>query len=773
MNALDPFEENDFRAVLTLLAEGRPEPAVTDLVAAQQAWALAHRPALPLRVARAVREAVRTAAREHPRLVLPALAGLVLILVLGALAVLPALHVSRPQPATTPSGPGALPDRLWAPWPGTPLVTDRPLSRAAYVIRANDEQQTVEEARASDGSGAAGEVRSYVVGADTGEYRRLPESSESTVLSPDGRRAAWATAPEVDGLRTQPSTTVVVLDLPTGSQRQVTIPGVWNAGTSVDGLAFDRSGTRLAVWGGANYDTSAGVSTAHVIEMGAVGSSAGLRLQRLCMNCAGPLAWFADGRLGVEVVDERLAVTGGPGVTVSPIPAVRLPRLGGIDVGRVVLMPADGSVRYGVTMREESPADDTKERYALVAWPVAGDEWETELGLSSEVRGLAAVSNGVVVERWDLDPEIGLGAGIRPQVELVTRSGRAPLTTTDDSLLVVDVATDVVEGGRVVPGVRPERGADLAAGLVSFARGALLVVGVLLAGVAGLAGLVAAARRSRRVLLASLTLRTARFVALCVTTLAGVGLLAAPAVVEPLWASQQPRAEDGAPALVPQIVDDRRVRPLRAFDRAATPRTTRVAAAFVATAGGRHGVYGIDPATASLVRLEDLPGVPAAYRDRAAGEGLALSPSGRWVALWADGVPERRVAVVDLARAQVTLRPRDAGTAWVSVDDGGALRSVAPPSDPARIPPIPTTVRLPVEGPFLVAPGVLTDVHQTAFIPLDQPWWTWLGTPQAAAVGRILAIAGGLVWLGLGRTWLTRRVGPGPTRPRLPRRVGG
>ncbi|MBI4942586.1 MAG: hypothetical protein HY830_17735 [Actinobacteria bacterium] len=772
MTDRDPFAENDIRSVLTLLAEERPEPAVTDLVAAQQAWALAHRPALPLRLARSVRGAVRTAVREHPRLVLPALAGLALVLVLGALALLPAVHVSRPQPATTPSGPGALPDRVWAPPPGTPLVTDRPLSRAAYVIRASDEQQTVEEARASDGSGGAGEVRSYVVGADAGEYRRLPQSSESTVLSPDGRRVAWATAPEVDGLRTRPSTTVVVLDLPTGSQREVIVPGVWNAGSSVDGLAFDRSGTRLAVWGGANYDPSAGVSTAHVVEMGAVGSSAALRLQRLCMECAGPLAWFADGRLGVEVVDEQLAVTGGPGVTVSPMPAARLPRLGGLDVGREVLMPADGSVRFGVTMREEPPADDTKERYTLVAWPVAGDEWEGDLGMASEVRGLAAVSDGVVVERWDLDPEIGLGAGIRPQVELVTRSGRAPLTTTDDSLLVVDVATDVVEGGRVVPGVRPQR-ADLAAGLVSFARGALLVVGVLLAGAAGLVGLAAAARRSRRALRALLTFRTAGIVALAVTTVTGLGLLAAPAVVEPLWASQQPRAEEGAPALVPQIVDDRRVRPLRAFDRSANPRTTRVAAAFVATVGGRHGVYGIDPATASLVRLEDLPGVPAAYRERAAGEGLALSPSGRWVALWADGVPERRVAVVDLARAQVTLRPRDSGTAWVSIDDGGALRSVAPPSDPARIPPIPTTVRLPVEGPFLVAPGVLTDVHQTAFIPLDQPWWTWLGTPQAAALGRILAIAGGLVWLGLGRTWLTRRIGPGSTRPRLLRRVGG
>lgn len=781
MNALDPFEENDFRAVLTLLAEDRPEPAVTDLVAAQQAWALAHRPALPLRVARSVRDAVRTAVREHPRLVLPALAGLALVLVLGALAVLPALDVSRPQPATTPSGPGALPDRLFVPPTSTPLVTDEPISRAAYLVTAGRPN--------SDGN--IPDQAGYVVGADGGEYRRLPDGAESGVLSADGRLLAWA-VPKPEGDGEQPVRALArvrVLDLATGRTGDVTLPSVFNADTSVDGLDLDAAGRRLVVWGRDSYDGVSAVGAAFLVDLSPFvdGDGAPVLLDR-CLRCQGPLAWLADGRLG--------------SITQEGAPVVRLGGLGTVDlppdprtegtstiglVGPAILVDAAGTTTYWVTSADPTSAGPP-DTFTLLARGSSGDPRKTSLGRATEVRGLAVVPSGVLTVRWNAPPD-GLAYLGEQRVDLVPAGGGRALTTGESGVFVQQVARDVAAGGRVMPGVAPVGSDGSGSRIASFARDVL----VLLGGTAVVVGAVVllgyslshawwrpVGRRVRRLLRLLVRPRTLGLLASGIAAVAGLALVAAPAVVEPLWASQQPRADADAPALIPNTVADQRVRPQRAFDTQGRPRTVRVTAAFVTTVAQRDGVYALDPATAMLVRLDDLPGVPSSYREPGAQQSLALSPSGRWVALWAAVDPDPDVALVDLRDARVDVRqgllPAEDG--WVAVDDTGALRVVEPPvqrTTLAGILPLSADVRLPAEGPSAVAPGVLADrTGQIGYGPLPDRWWTWLGTPQAAALGRILAIAGGLVWLGLGRTWfVTRRAGRGSTRIRVPRRVGG
>ncbi|WP_088314686.1 hypothetical protein [Kineosporia sp. R_H_3] len=782
MNALDPFEENDFRAVLTLLAEDRPEPAVTDLVAAQQAWALAHRPALPLRVARSVRDAVRTAVREHPRLVLPALAGLALVLVLGALAVLPALHVSRPQPATTPSGPGALPDRLFVPPASTPLVTDEPISRAAYLVVAGR----------PNGDGNIPDQAGYVVGADGGEYRRLPEGAESGVLSADGRLLAWAVPkPEGDGERpVRALARVRVLDLATGRTGDVTLPSVFNADTSVDGLDLDAPGRRLVVWGRDSYDGVSAVGAAFLVDLSPFvdGDDAPVLLDR-CLRCQGPLAWLADGRLG------SITQEGAPVVRLGGLGAVDLPpdpRTEGTStiglVGPAILVDAAGTTTYWVTSADPTSAGPP-DTFTLLARGSSGDPRKTSLGRATEVRGLAVVPSGVLTVRWNAPPD-GLAYLGEQRVDLVLPAGgrdRA-LTTGENGVFVQQVARDVAAGGRVMPGVAPVGSDGSGSRIASFARDVL----VLLGGTAVVVGAVVllgyslshawwrpVGRRVRRLLRLLVRPRTLGLFAAGIAAIAGLVLLAAPAVVEPMWAAQQPRADARAPAVFPIIVADQRVRPQRAFDTQGRPRTVRVAFAFVTTVAQRGGVYALDPATAMLVRLDDLPGVPNSFREPGVQQSLAVSPSGRWVALWNAADPGPGVALVDLREAEVVVKAEvlKDENGWVAVDETGALRAVEPPVQRTTLDgvlPLDVKVQLPV-GPSDVAVDVFDGAMvQMGYGRLPEHWWTWLGTPQAAALGRILAIAGGLVWLGLGRTWfVTRRAGRGSTRIRVPRRVGG
>lgn len=658
----DPFSANEFRGALALLADAAPEADVTDLVAAQSAWAVAHRPVWPVRVLAAACRSLR----DRPWVAWPVLAAAAAAVLMLAVSLAPSVRLSAPQPAQAPSGPGALPQRVWAPGAWTPLVTEQPVARAAYLLTAGDRQR-----HGADG-GDAGTVRTYVVSADDGGvYRRLPGRPDGAVLSPDGRRVAWWEKPVGPGDQGVPAeSTVVVLDLGTGTVRTVAVRSRWGVDTSVGGVVFDPAGTRLAVWGSDSWDGSSGRGAVHVVDAGPVGTARPLRITRLCPCGGEPLAWFGDGRLGYDGKD--FPVPSGAGVTTQLLPRAVTPDPGGLAVGRPVLMPPDGSVRFGVRPEGEQADGLTSRRYTAFAWtPDGGTAWRVDLGVASQVSGLDAVASGVVTVRWDLDPGSGLAAGIRPRVDLVTRAGSTPLTRTDDDLMVTGVATDVVEGGRTVPGVRPDvtrppadRLAELALGGLRLLGGTAAVLGSLWLLGASLAGRgpVRLLRRLRP------TRHGIRLAAVVLSATTGVAWLAAPHVVEARWAASAPRPEADAPSLVPHTLTDQRVRPPRAFDQVGTPRTTRLTAAFVGTVAGRRGVYGLDAGTARTVRLDDLPGLEQAWptTDDSSSTAVALSPSGSLLAMWMDSSTDRRVAVVDLRSARVTLRSD------VVHDDGGS-----------------------------------------------------------------------------------------------------
>lgn len=582
---------------------------------------------------------------------------------------------------------------------------------------------------------------------------------------------------------------VRVLDLATGRTGDVTLPSVFNVDTSVDGLDLDAAGRRLVVWGSDSYDDVSALGAAFLVDLSAfvAGDGAPALLDR-CLRCRGPFAWLTDGRLGV--------------VTTAGAPVARLGGLGTVDlppdprtegtstvglVGPALLVDAEGTTTYWVTSAEPASAGPP-DTFTLLARGSVGEPRETPLGRATEVRGLAVVPSGVLTVRWDapLDAPSYIG---EQRVDLVAPGGGQTLVTTgENGVFVQQVARDVAAGGRVVPGVAPVGSDGSGSRIPSFARDVLVLLGgtAVAVGALGLLGygLTHAwwrpvGRWAWRVLRILGQPRSLALLAAGIAAVAGLALLAAPAVVEPLWAAQQPRADADAPAVLPITVADQRVRPQRAFDTQGRPRTVRVAAAFVTKVAQRDGVYALDPATAMLVRLDDLPGVPSSFREPGVQQSLALSPSGRWVALWDAADPGPGVALVDLQNAEVVVKAgvlKDEN-GWVAVVETGVLRAVEPPVQRTTLDgvlPLDVKVQLPV-GPSDVASEVLDGAAvQTAYGPLPEPWWTWLGTPQAAALGRILAVAGGLAWLGLGLAWfLARRAGRGSTRIRVPRRVGG
>lgn len=90
--------------------------------------------------------------------------------------------LGRPEPPAS-GGPGALPDRVFAPPPWTPSVTDDPIARAALVLSAPVSTR---------GWSTASKPAPVLVSADGGQYRTLPgHVGESVSLSSDGTRVAW------------------------------------------------------------------------------------------------------------------------------------------------------------------------------------------------------------------------------------------------------------------------------------------------------------------------------------------------------------------------------------------------------------------------------------------------------------------------------------------------------------------------------------------------------------------------------------------------------
>jgi hypothetical protein len=240
----------------------------------------------------AVRAASETRTRRARRRRLGAVAAT--CLVAAAVVLIVAMGGVRPiaaptVPARPPAGPGSLPAvvRVAPPW--TPSATERPLTRVAYAVR---------DARAEP----QGDGTVWLVGADGGEYRRLPSrDSREIAVSADGARVAWAEpVPEV--LPWETSRDVVkVLDVRTGVVRDVE-PLVAGRGLAVEGMAFAPAGDELVVWGAGSRTSSAGDRQLHVREV-SLGSDAG-RVREVCACPAPPdelrITWAvgsqADGR---------------------------------------------------------------------------------------------------------------------------------------------------------------------------------------------------------------------------------------------------------------------------------------------------------------------------------------------------------------------------------------------------------------------------------------------------------------------------------------------
>ena len=321
----ESFSENGLRAGLALLADCVPEPEAGDLIAAQRAWAAGRRAPRRTGLARL--------ARERPALVWPVVAACAVAFVLVVASVVSSmvpLARSAPSPAEPILGPGALPEHVYVAPAWTPSVADRPLARAAYVVKVQDR------------SGLG--LRGMVVSADDGAYRQVPAAAADGVLSWDGRRLAWAEKP---GLTRTSLAVVHVLDLPTGKARQVRLRLDGAVDTLVDGLAFDHVGERLALWGSTSRDGTSGTSVLGVVDVGALGTDEPLRLVSSCAStCFGPVAWLADGRLAYP--EAGPTIDGLRGVTGVAVPADPRQSWGTnlVGAGHRLALDAVGRTRY-------------------------------------------------------------------------------------------------------------------------------------------------------------------------------------------------------------------------------------------------------------------------------------------------------------------------------------------------------------------------------------------------------------------------------------------
>jgi hypothetical protein len=196
------------RHQLDELARQAPAPRWPHVAAAEQAWSR----------------------RRRLRVTAPLVAVVVVCSLVLAAGLVGALGIPRRTPVPPARGSGALPARIIVPPVGTPLITEQPVERAAYVIAGEDLRR---------GTFSRG-IAPVVVSADDGQYRVVPwhEGDHGISLSPDGRRLAWVVG---DSPRV---TRVVVLTLATGA-----MSGVPDAPSAAEGTAWSDDGTRLLVWG--------------------------------------------------------------------------------------------------------------------------------------------------------------------------------------------------------------------------------------------------------------------------------------------------------------------------------------------------------------------------------------------------------------------------------------------------------------------------------------------------------------------------------------------
>jgi WD40-like Beta Propeller Repeat len=379
------------RHQLDELARHAPAPRWPHDVAAKQAWSRGRRLLVPA-----------------PLVAVVVICSLVLLVGLGALAIV------RRTPVQPARGSGALPARVVVPPLGTPLVTEQPVERAAYVIAGEDLRR---------GTFSRG-IAPVVVSADDGQYRVVPwhDGDHGISLSPDGRRLAWVVgeSPRV--------TRVVVLTLATGAMSEVP-----DAPSAAEGTAWSDDGTRLLVWGlrrVSEYESQ----DAHV----EVRDARTLRL-----------LWRVDGHGSAAMVH---------GSVVVPQQEATVQRIT-VRVDRAVVSP-DGTKSAQVVLPADStgPRSDARLAVDSVAAPGAmslRSMWLTPAPAYAEA--LAWSADGVVAARYG-----GAERHVAPVVQVLDpATGRVVRTLTslpDDAApgLAVDivpqvlaVAADVLAAGQV------------------------------------------------------------------------------------------------------------------------------------------------------------------------------------------------------------------------------------------------------------------------------------------------------------------------------------
>lgn len=381
------------RTGLEQLARQAPASRTPDAVAAQLAWRSRRRRWRPV--------VVLTAALACSMVLLATLTGV--------------LTLTGPAPAQPARGSGALPARIVVPPTGTPLVTESPVERAAYVIATGD----VRRGTFSHG------IAPVVVSADDGAYRVVPwhDGDHGISLSPDGRRLAW-----VVGDSPLVITKTVVLTLATGELREV--PGSLTAAV---GTAWSADGSRLLVWGGTRVSQNAGAGGRVEVR-----DAATLRLVDR-VEGSGPAAQVmghvvvptqaSTAFTGVVPVDRAVVSPGGERVA-----QITMLAIGGDtvrDPARLVIHPA-GAAPDGFTPVVALPGVAYAEALVWTAEGVVVAEYS-----GSDARGPARVVL--------LDP--ATGSVVRTLTTLPPDA--SPDRVVDVDPQVVAVSTQVLDSGQV------------------------------------------------------------------------------------------------------------------------------------------------------------------------------------------------------------------------------------------------------------------------------------------------------------------------------------
>lgn len=632
------------------------------------------------------------------------------------LALLPVAQRALPQPADVPRTPAGVPRSLVTPPGWIPTVTERPVSRALYVVSAAG---PVNDGPEYDGL-VAPPRGPWIVGADGGELRALPVDASvgandvrALALSPDGRWVAWTTSGRYGS-----STRLDVVEVRTGARRTLDLPGSGRRGFDVLGVAFSPDGGRLALWG---TDTGAGVQTTRLAVLD-VRAGTHLPLTRGAAGTTGPTcrfdgeeytgyvaAWVPDPArgtatlltpgcevepdgdpvLGVRIAGGVVTVSG----TLAPRPQDAEDPVGlgsPVGSGGPAAVVDAGGTRYSVTVPAGSA--DQAVRDLVATGPDGATRTVLALGRPAGAKVLAAVPRGVLVSRWTAD-------GVRPdgqfgpaEVILVRPDGTTEqVTETDVQARVAAVAGAAFDGGRPVDGTatRP-RLLDL--GWWTWVAGGLVVTvadwwvwSVAFWLVVVFVGVPLAQRLLTRLVLLRRRRRAAaqgtapsadeampRAVrlgpALVVLVLAALTMVPAP---------DAPRAAASAGAsgtVVPRVIRDQALVPPRAFDEVGVPRTTAVGIVFSGTVAERPGLYATDAATGQVVRLDDLPGLaddpgsPSWF-----ASGVAVSRNGRYVTDGAVYVDLARGTAVHLGSGSADSSRPSQNLDGIAVLDDGSL----------------------------------------------------------------------------------------------------